>query len=112
MKCDVREDEIMISVKDNGEGIPDDKKEIIFDRFQQVNTSLARSSEGCGIGLSLTKSFAELLGGRISFESTHGVGSEFVVSLPVLQIEVMDQPIEQIGLNMNKRVQIEFSDIL
>ena len=112
VSCVSQYDRIAISVKDSGEGIPDDKKGIIFDRFQQVNTSLARSSEGCGIGLSLTKSFAELLGGGISFESTLGIGSEFVVSLPVLQIEVMGQPVEQNGLNMSKRIQIEFSDIL
>jgi len=101
----------MISVKDNGEGIPHDKRDIIFDRFRQVNTSLTRSSEGCGIGLALTKALVGILGGRIWFESTLGKGSEFFIELPVLQVDEEQRFVEQNGLPMDKRIQMEFSDI-
>jgi PAS domain S-box-containing protein len=102
---------MIISVKDTGEGIPDEKKPIIFDRFRQVNTSLTRSSEGTGIGLSLIKALVELLQGRIWFESILGEGSEFFVELPVLQTDVKHQLIEQQGMSIDRRIEMEFSDI-
>ncbi len=104
------EDKLSISVKDNGEGIPPDRQEIIFDRFRQVNTSLTRSSEGCGIGLSITKSLVELLGGTIAFESELGMGSTFCVFLPVTRNE-SNTKLEQDGTELNSRIQLELSDI-
>ena len=105
------EDKIIISVRDNGEGIPSDKKDIIFDRFRQANTSFARSSEGCGIGLSLTKSLVEMLGGKITFESMLGIGSEFFVELPIIHIGEIQELAENNGIIPNSRIQFEFSDI-
>jgi PAS domain S-box-containing protein len=72
----------VITVEDNGEGIPENKQQIIFEHFRRANNTLARSSEGCGIGLSLTKSLAELLGGSIRVKSALGRGSAFTVQLP------------------------------
>lgn len=111
ISCTDMKSSIVVSVKDNGEGIPDEKKPIIFDRFRQVNTSLTRSSEGTGIGLSLTKALVELLRGRIWFESALGVGSEFIVELPVLQMAEPSQPIEQLSMTIDKQIEMEFSDI-
>jgi PAS domain S-box-containing protein len=104
-------DRIVLSVKDTGEGIPDEKKSIVFDRFRQVNTSLTRSNEGSGIGLSLIKALIELLGGRIWFESAVGVGSEFFVELPVMQMGERHRMVEQGGLSIDRRIEMEFSDI-
>jgi signal transduction histidine kinase len=102
---------VLISVKDDGEGIPEDKQGIIFDRFRQVNTSLTRTSEGSGIGLSLTKALVKLLHGRIWFSSKKGEGSEFFVELPVLDIDEQSSlPIIE-GLSLNRKVEMEFSDI-
>lgn len=111
IRCKDMKGNIVISVKDNGEGIADEKKPIIFDRFRQVNTSLARSSEGTGIGLSLTKALVELLHGHIRFESALGVGSEFFVELPVLQMTGQLQLIEQNCMTIERRIETEFSDI-
>lgn len=111
ISCTDMKSSIVVCVKDNGEGIPDEKKPIVFDRFRQVNTSLTRSSEGTGIGLSLTKALVELLRGRIWFESTLGAGSEFFVEFPVLQMAEQSQPIEQLGMTIDKQVEMEFSDI-
>jgi len=109
--CGVEEGGVTISVRDTGEGIPDDKKLIIFDRFSQVNTSFTRGSEGTGIGLALVKSLADLLGGRIWFTSAQGSGSEFFVHLPAVQRNNVRKAVEQTGLQLEKRVQMELSDI-
>jgi len=106
----MNEGNLGILVKDNGEGIPRDKQDIIFDRFSQVNTSLTRSSEGCGIGLSITKSLVELLGGTIVFESTLGMGSSFSAVLPVVHYEGVVK-VEQDGTELSSRIQLELSDI-
>lgn len=109
MQCG--QDHVRISVHDNGEGIPYDRQDIIFDRFRQANTSLTRSSEGCGIGLSLTKSLVELMKGRIWFTSSPGAGSEFFVELPV-QVECCLQRLPEVeGLPLAKKLEMEFSDI-
>ncbi len=105
-----RGNKMLLAVKDNGEGIPDDKKDIIFDRFRQVNTSLARSNEGCGIGLALSKSLTELLGGRIWLKSEYGKGSSFFVELPYDHTN-SDQTVVTSPENIESTVAIEFSDI-
>lgn len=103
-------DKVQIVVQDNGEGIPDDKKEIIFDRFRQVNNSLSRPNEGCGIGLALTKSLVGLLGGRIWLTSTLGKGSEFTVELPASDIKT-DTNINVKPDSLENKIILEFSDI-
>lgn len=105
-------DRIIISVEDDGEGIPDDRKDLVFDRFRQVDTSMTRASPGSGIGLALTKSLVELLGGSIRFESTFGAGTKFCVELPILEkAKRTAKPIVH-GLKLNRKVEMEFSDIL
>jgi len=73
---------VAISVKDTGIGIQEDKLEMIFERFKQVDNLLTRKNEGSGIGLSLVKSLVELHGGKISVKSEYNRGSEFTVELP------------------------------
>ena len=109
--CEDKADSIVLSVRDNGEGIPDEKKEIIFDRFRQVNNSLARSSEGCGIGLSLCRSLAELLGGRVWLSSEAGCGSTFFVDLPTKLPDGAAPVISVVPTNLRSRIQTELSDI-
>lgn len=81
-----REDsEVVVSVKDNGAGIPADKLDSIFDMFMQVDSTSDRSQGGLGIGLTLVKRLVQMHGGTIEARSAgEGLGSEFVVSLPVL----------------------------
>ena len=102
---------LILKVIDDGPGIPDDKQDIIFDRFRQVNTSLARSSEGCGLGLSLTKSLVHLLNGTIGFKSALGEGSEFIVELPVPQKDEKRKCAEVDTLMIKQIIEIELSDI-
>ena len=77
------EEYITISVEDTGIGIPQEKIDIIFDRFRQVDKSFTRNYEGSGIGLSLVKSLLEMHGGIISVESKYGVGTKFIIKFPV-----------------------------
>ncbi|MFQ5569998.1 MAG: ATP-binding protein [Rhodothermales bacterium] len=71
-----------VSVRDNGPGIAKEDLARIFDRFQQVDTSIRRKFEGSGIGLTLAKELVELHGGEIRAESEVGFGSVFTVRLP------------------------------
>ena len=73
---------VLISVADDGIGIPPDKIEHVFDRFYQVDESLSRNYEGTGIGLSLTKELVELHHGYIRAESKPGKGAAFYFFLP------------------------------
>jgi signal transduction histidine kinase len=73
---------LIFYVKDTGIGIQQDKTGIIFDRFRQVSEGQNRHYEGAGLGLSITKSYVEMLGGKIWVESEEGVGSCFCFSLP------------------------------
>lgn len=107
-------DMVLISIKDTGVGIPEEKQGIIFERFRQADNLLSRKAEGSGIGLSLVKALVEAHQGAIHLNSKSGEGSEFIVELPIknekgnysnnsIQSDYKDKNIE--------RIRIEFSDI-
>ncbi|MBK7345131.1 MAG: sensor histidine kinase [Saprospiraceae bacterium] len=75
--------QMVLKVKDSGQGIPQAHQPFIFDRFYQVDASATRKGEGTGIGLTLTKELVELLHGQISVKSQEGEGTEFTVTLPI-----------------------------
>ena len=70
----------ILTVKDNGEGIPREKLPYIFDRFYQAG----KHTSGTGIGLALVKGIAELHGGSVSVESVPGEGATFFIRIPIL----------------------------
>jgi PAS domain S-box-containing protein len=76
-------DHVLFQVKDQGRGIPADKLEAIFGRFQQVDVSDSRSKGGTGLGLAICQSIVQQHGGHIWAESTLGEGSTFYFTLPV-----------------------------
>ncbi len=78
-----RDEQIWIEVQDYGIGIEAEKQHLIFKPFQQVDHSIERRRQGTGLGLALTKHLAELHGGTVSFTSEMGVGSCFVLKLPI-----------------------------
>ncbi len=75
-------DEVLVSVTDRGRGIPEDKLERVFERFEQVDASDNREKGGTGLGLAITRSIVERHGGRIEVVSQLGAGSTFTVTLP------------------------------
>ncbi len=82
-------DFVTFSVKDNGIGIPKDKKSFLFNKFYQVDTTYTRKHGGTGLGLVICKGFVEALGGEIWFESEEGKGTTFFFTIPNKQeIEV------------------------
>ncbi len=99
----------VISVKDNGIGIPSDKQHIIFERFAQVDDTLTKRSEGCGLGLSLVKSLVELHGGRVWVESRPGLGSKLSFELPARKVDTDDS--QRFGPDITDRIYYEFSDL-
>ncbi|GLC32577.1 sensor histidine kinase [Clostridium omnivorum] len=111
--CD-KNDYILISVKDSGIGIPEDMLEKIFDTFTQVDGSLTRNTEGSGIGLSIVKSFTEMHGGEVTAKSQLGKGSDFIIKMPVNNIENESNTDNQEDSSLNdneEKVNMEFSDV-
>ncbi|ABS40945.1 ATP-binding protein [Clostridium botulinum] len=106
------EDNIIISVKDTGIGIPEDKIENIFDRFVQVDKTLRRNKEGSGIGLYLVKSFVNMHEGTIDIQSEIGKGSEFIINIPVKLVKENLEKENNVFYSPSKEyVDMEFADI-
>ena len=80
--CTIDKKDITLYVKDDGIGISPDKKDVIFERFRQVDETSTRKYGGVGLGLAICKEVSELLNGKIWVDSEPGVGSTFYFYLP------------------------------
>ena len=74
--------ECIIEIQDQGQGIPEDELELIFEPFYRVDKSRTKLTGGYGLGLSMCKTIIEAHGGRISVRSTPGEGAAFCINLP------------------------------
>ena len=83
--ADVDDSNIVIRVQDNGVGLSRIASQRVFERFYQVDQSLAREGKGCGLGLSIVESIVKAHGGSVSVTSELGVGSTFSVRIPCEQ---------------------------
>ena len=72
---------VVIEVADTGVGIPQDKLEAIFEKFEQADTTSSRAHEGTGLGLTICKTIVEMMNGRISAKSELGKGAVFMMEL-------------------------------
>ncbi|WP_297422043.1 MASE3 domain-containing protein [Clostridium sp.] len=113
--CQDKENKISIFVKDDGIGIPNEMREKIFDRFLKIDNSLSRKTEGSGIGLSIVKQLVEIHGGTITFSSELNFGTEFKITLPIVDycIEACatTEKTSSYHKNIIESAEIEFSDI-
>lgn len=105
--------QVKINVKDNGMGISEEKQDVIFERFKQAEKTFTRKTEGCGIGLSLVKSFVEMQGGTIKVKSQKGAGTTFSIVFPVEKDVDPKNIFYQMPDEENSlyRLSVEFSDI-
>ena len=104
----VDEENVHISVKDEGIGISKENQHIIFEKFVQIDKSFTRQNEGSGIGLSIVKSLISIHKGTICVESNLNEGSLFKLTLPNKSIEND----ESVIYDMDKhKVKVELSDI-
>jgi signal transduction histidine kinase len=80
--------ELLVSVSDNGPGIPADQQGMVFEKFRQVEGDAHYRPGGTGLGLPISRQIVEHLGGRLWLESQPGAGARFVFALPLAAVAV------------------------
>jgi PAS domain S-box-containing protein len=83
VKVEVGKNNLKVTIKDNGVGIPEEAQKKIFSKFFRAQNVMRMQTEGSGLGLFIVKNIIQKHGGKISFNSTEGKGSEFVFQLPL-----------------------------
>jgi len=81
LSCEPRGARVGIVVDDTGPGIPDEKRDVIFEPFVQLDRSLTQSREGLGLGLAISRDLARGMGGDLAVESHRATGARFVLTL-------------------------------
>lgn len=104
---------IIVSIKDSGSGISQQKLPYIFERYIQDDSQYSKRSEGSGIGLSLVKSLIEMHEGKVYAQSKLGIGSEFIFEIPIRLVEEreikhIEKDIEHLRI---EKCNVEFSDV-
>ncbi len=90
VRTQAENDEIRVSVSDEGMGVGPEEEEAIFERFQQLESGYTRRAGGLGIGLALARKLIEMHGGRIWVESEKERGSTFSLAIPITQVIASD----------------------
>jgi signal transduction histidine kinase len=88
IETNIKNEKVLISVKDSGIGIPADSIKKIWDRFYKTDLSRGKDKKGTGLGLSIVKEIIQAHGEHINVVSTEGVGTEFIFTLPLASKEV------------------------
>ena len=91
-------DQLVMTVRDTGVGIPAAKHAILFEKFVQVDNSATRRFGGTGLGLAISAELTHMMGGRISFDSTEGLGSTFRFSAPLPRADAGEEVTASDGL--------------
>ena len=103
----VESENLLFTISDTGVGIPSSDMEKIFSPFQQVDSSHSREYEGTGLGLSIARRLSRLMSGDLTVSSTVGVGTEFVLSLPLRVVSRQRaEPSDRIEVETDKKLKI------
>jgi CheY-like chemotaxis protein len=104
MGYDLKDNMLEFYVRDTGIGVPKDRQEAIFNRFEQADNEDTRVYEGSGLGLPIAKSYAKMLGGTMWMTSREGDGSEFKFTVPyktILSAQKNNSPKTEVVLQQN-----------
>lgn len=88
IETNIRNEKVLISVKDKGIGIPSDSVKKVWERFYKTDQSRGRDKKGSGLGLAIVKEIVQAHNENINVISTEGVGTEFIFTLPLSEKEV------------------------
>lgn len=113
--CKKTKESIDISVTDTGIGIPLERQQAVFNRFEQADIEDENAFEGSGLGLAITQSYVEMLGGTISLQSEPDIGSVFTVSFPanIIVKQILEEPVLSVVENredLNTKLNILISE--
>ncbi len=89
-----KKDELTFKIKDTGIGISNEKKHLLFKMFSRVYDGMY---QGTGLGLVITKNLVELMGGNLKYESIYGIGTTFIINLPIKNIPIKENSIHSIN---------------
>jgi len=112
LKTNQKKPELEFYVKDSGVGIPKSRQHAIFDRFIQADVSDKRAFQGAGLGLSISKAYVEMLGGKIWVESEVGIGSSFYFTIPYNPISRTETLQEKTLNDKEQEIQVKNLKIL
>ena len=106
-----KENTLIFYVEDTGVGISADQKEKIFERFRQEDLTISREHEGAGLGLSISKAYIEMLGGKIWLETEKNKGTTFFFTIPIEQKQIEkgaehEEPLKMKNENLPKHITI------
>jgi len=93
--------EIEFYVEDTGAGIPQESQKLIFERYKQLDNQMEIKTRGFGLGLAISRSLVELLGGKIWVESETGKGSRFIFTLPYITDEMAEENVIEADQNLS-----------
>ena len=82
VRCDSDDMHVHLLVIDTGPGIPDDLKDVIFEKFRQIESGHTRAHAGTGLGLAICRELAQMLQAELTVDSTHGQGATFTLRIP------------------------------
>jgi hypothetical protein len=104
--------ELEFYMKDTGIGVPEERQSAIFERFIQADISDKMARQGAGLGLSISKAYVEMLGGKIWIESEEGIGSTFYFTLPYDAVHEEINVPEKVDQTQGEKIQIKKLKIL
>lgn len=111
VKCEKRDNNTLITIKDTGTGISLEAQHHIFEKFYQArNSASTRSYEGSGLGLYIVKSLIDLLKGHIELNSQLGEGTTFTITIPITIVDEFPSSSDE-NEDLNYLTKMEFSDL-